>query len=312
MKLAFNSKSSGLGNGGGTRTVLLASKTLESLGHRCDIIANVDNFTWFDHKPIIRQIPNDLNAIINVAAVDYELTKKSNVPIKAAWWRGHEIWNNKEDYLHYCYTNTEVKNIVNSKGLQWLLASYGADSTVIYPGIDFDWWEDRKLRSKDKIRIGCLYQKKPTKRWKDFVKLAEILGNKNYEYVGFGDTMRKDSFLNKFIRYPTHEELVKLYSSCHIFFLPTVSEGLHSVGLEAALCGCLLVGNNDPKNGMSCDYLFDGKTGMIYPSGDINVAAELIRNPNWAPVSKAQKFIVENIGSRETNMKKLVEVLENA
>jgi glycosyltransferase involved in cell wall biosynthesis len=308
MKLAFNGARSGLSNNGGSRTILLSAQILNNLGHRCDVVAFVDNLTWFRHKPVIKSIPKDLDAIINIAAVDYETTRKFNVPIKAAWWRANETWSNTEDHLRYCYINTEVKNLVNSKGLQQLLASYGADSQVVYQGIDFDLWEDRKLRG-NKIRIGCLHQSKPTKRWKDFVKLSKILGD-GYEYVGFGFGKGPGDFLTEYKQNPTHDELIDFYSSCHIFFLPTVLEGLHNVGLEAALCGCLLVGSDHPLNGMICDYLFDNGTGMVYSAGNIQAAAELIKDPNWLLVSKAQKFIVENIGSRETNMKKLIKLFE--
>ena len=310
MKLAFNGLHSGLGNNGGSRTILKCAETLNSLGHRCDVITRVDNFTWFDHKPLIGYVPNDLDVIINVAAVDVVSTLQMDVPIKAWYIRGHESWSIPEHLLKDYYRNGNIVNVVNSKGLQQLLASYGANSHVVYQGIDFDLWEDRKLRSENKIRIGCLHQSKSTKRWKDFVKLSKILGDKDYEYVGFGFGKVGGGFLTDYKQNPTYDELIDLYSSCHIFFLPTVLEGLHNVGLEAALCGCLLVGNDDPMNGMVCDYLFDNETGMVYPAGNIQIAAELIKNPNWLLVSKAQKFIVENIGSRETNMKKLIKLFE--
>ena len=310
MKLVFNGINSGLGNNGGSRTILIASQILESLGHRCDIIANVDNFKWFEHKPTIDFLPDDVDAIINIAAIDYATTRQLNVPIKAGWWRGHEIWANEEAYLGKCYRDVEVKNIVNSKGLKQLLATFDAESKVVYQGVDFDWWEDKKIRLNDKIRIGCLYNKKPTKRWEDFVKLAEILGTTDYEYVGIGDTYRDDEFLTYFFANANVKELNNIYSSCHIWFSPTVLEGLHNVPLEAALCGCLLVGNDSQKNGMIYDYLFDGKTGMVYPSENVHAAAELIKNPNWELVSKAEAFIKEHIGTKKDNMKKMIKTLE--
>jgi len=62
---------------------------------------------------------------------------------------------------------------------------------------------------------------------------------------------------------------------------------------------------------MIYDYAFNENTAMVYDRKDINHAAELIKNPNWKLVVRMQKYIKENIGSRETNMKKLVELLEN-
>ncbi|GAG56059.1 unnamed protein product [marine sediment metagenome] len=308
MKLSFNTINSGLANNGGSRTVILCSQTLEKLGHRCDIIGVDDRFTWFKHKPIIPYFPSDLEVVIATACTTVASTLSCNVPIKAWYIRGNESWVYNEEQLKTCY-NAGLFNIVNSKGLKQKLATYGADSVVVYPGIDFC-WENRNLRPKNKIRIGCLYQKKPTKRWKDFVALAKILGTKQYEYVGFGDTMRDDEFLTNFWVHASIEELNNVYSSCHIWFAPTELEGLFNVAIEAALCGCLIVCGDEPIGGMIYDYAFNDNTAMVYERKNIEHAAELIRNPNWSCIERMDNHLRNNIGSREKNMKKLVNYLE--
>lgn len=309
MYIAFNSLYSGLGNNGGTRTVIKCCEALRKLGHDCDIIATVDNFTWFKHKPPIKYISKDLDAVIAVACTDVHSTLKISTPVKAWYIRGHENWTMSNQKLRELY-NSDVLNIVNSRGLQQLLAAYGADSKVVYQGIDFELWENRELRPKDKIRIGCLYQQKKTKRWKDFVKLAETLGTKNYEYVGFGMSERRDPFLTRFWRNASNEDLNNVYSSCHIWFAPTELEGLHNVSTEAALCGCLIVCSDAPMNGMGFDYAFDGNTAMVYRAGDVDHAAELIENPNWDCIERMDNCLRHSIGTRENNMKKLVKYLE--
>jgi len=309
MRIAFNGINSGLGNNGGSKTIIKCVETLNKLGHKCDIIANIDNFTWFGHKPTIKYIPKDLDAVISIAAVDFISTLHMNIPIKAWYIRGHESWANHEHILIDYYRNNNVINIVNSKGLNQQLAIYGADSIVIYQGIDLDMWENRELRPKDKIRIGCLYQKKSTKRWEDFIKLAKILGHKDYEYVGFGDTIRNDEFLAYFKCSPTAEELINFYSSCNIFFAPTELEGLFNPAQEAALCGCLIVCGDEPLGGMVYDYAFSDNTAMVYERKNIEHAAELIRNPNWNLTENMQKHLRYNIGSRKKNMEKLIKYL---
>lgn len=316
MKIAFNGVNSGFSNNGGSRTIILSSQILEDLGHRCDIIGTVDRFTWFDHKPILSYFPSDLDVVINIAAVDYTITRQLNVPIKAAWWRAHESWSVSDYVLGQIYGDTEVLNIVNSKGLQYKLKTeYDADSVVVYQGIDFDWWRDLKTRSdrdgsKSVIRIGCLHTKQPRKRWKDFIELANILGTEKYEYVGMGSaTPHNKKFLTEFIENANVEQLNKLYSSCHIWFAPTESEGLHNVPMEAALCGCLVVCSDHKLNGMSLDYAFDDKTAMIYEVENIEQAAEKIRNPNWNLVRAMQEYIKVNIGTRVDNMRKMVRYL---
>jgi len=305
MKLAFNSINSGLGNNGGSRTIIKCAESIESLGHRCDIIANVDNFNWFEHKSVINYFPRDLDVLIAVACSDVAPTLYVNGPKKAWYIRGHENWTMSDEQLGQLYTSG-IFNIVNSKGLQQLLATYGADSKVAYQGIDFDWWENRNLRSNDKIRIGCLYQEKPTKRWIDFVKLAEILGTKDYEYIGVGLNERNDNFLTQYWTNASKEDLNDAYNSCHIWFAPTELEGLHNVPVEAALCGCLIVCSDAPMNGMGFDYAFDCDTAMVYHARDIEQAAKLIKNPNWDVIDRMFNHIKFDIGSREDNMKKMV------
>lgn len=308
MKLAFNTLNSGLANNGGSRTVILCSEALERLGHRCDIIATVDNFTWFKHKPVISYIPSGLDVIVATACTTVESTLRFNVPIKAWYIRGHESWMYSEEQLKASY-KVGLFNIVNSKGLKQKLATCGADSVVVYPGID-SFWEDGDLRLRNKIRIGCLYQKKPTKRWEDFVALAKILGRKEYEYVGFGDTTRNDEFLDYFWANASVDDLNKIYSSCHIWFAPTELEGLFNVSIEAALCGCLIICSDAPMNGMGFDYTFNDNTAMVYEARNIEHAADLIRDPNWDVIERMDNHLRNNIGSRERNMKKFVKILE--
>lgn len=309
MNILFNACVSNLGNNGGTRTILKSAEVLRSLGHNVECLAVVDNFNWFEHKKPINYMPSNVDVVINVAAVDYNVTRQLKVSTKVAWWRAHESWSNSENILRNYYLDPVVKNIVNSVGLQQKLKNeFGAESKVIYQGLDFDWWKNRKLRLKDKIRIGCLHTKQPRKRWKDFVELAGILGIKDYEYVGMGNALSKDRFLTDFKLNANVEELNNLYSSCHIWFAPTDSEGLHNVPMEANLCGCLIVCSDHKLNGMVLDYAFDD-TAMIYKFRDIEKAARLIKNPDWSLIDNMKKVIVNKVGSRETNMKKLIKYL---
>ena len=312
MYLAFNCLNSGLGNSGGSKTTIMCAKVLEDLGHKCDIVATVDNFTWFEHKSVINYIPENLDVIVATACTTVQSTLQANVPKKAYYIRGFETWVMKEQELIAGY-NSGLFNITNSYGLQRKLKKLGVESVVIHQGVDIEQWEDRNFRPKNKIRIGCLYQKKPTKRWVDFIKLAEALGSKNYEYVGFGTEMRKDSFLDYFVCSPTHEQLVDLYSSCHIWFAPTELEGLFNVAMEAALCGCLIVCSDSPLNGMIYDYAFDDDmpTAMIYRARNIKDIITKIKNPNYDTIPRMQFYIKNFIGARRTNMKKFINILKS-
>lgn len=313
MKIVFNCLNSGLANNGGSRTVIRCAQTIEKLGYKCDIAATSDNFNWFEHKPPVPYIPWDADVVVATACTTVASTLASNIKKKAWYIRGHESWMWDEDVLAKLYNN-ELFKITNSNGLKRKIESLGGSTVVIPQGIDFDWWNDEELQLINKMRIGCLYQKKKTKRWKDFVKLAELLGHDGYEYVGFGDTMRDDGFLTSFLCEPTVAELRNLYSTCHVWFAPTELEGLHNVPMEAALSGALIVCSDSPMNGMMYDYAFDGQTAIVYPQRDIEYAADAIERCDWAMeymVPNMQSFIRTQIGSREYNMQKFVGILEN-
>lgn len=312
MKIIFNSLNSGLGNNGGSRTVLKCAESIRSLGHECDILDSVDNFTWFDHKPIIRTLPRDVDAIVSTACTTILGTYNLVVPKKAWYIRAHEVWSMPEEVLESYYQYKGILNIVNSNGLKTMLKEdFDSESVIARQGIDFDWWEDKKLRPKNKIRIGCLSHKNPSKRWQDFVKLAEILGTDDYEYICIGVLEPKNcDFLTDVRLNVKAEELKDVYSSCHIWFSPTENEGLHNVPMEAALCGCLLVCNDNKRNGMVLDYAFDNETAMVYEARNIEKAAEIIKSPNWSLVSNMQDCLRTEIGTRKENMKKFVSYLE--
>jgi len=310
MKIAFNVSNSGLGNNGGSRTILLCKQALESLDHSCDIVGTEDNFTWFDHKPIINYVPHNIDSFIATACTTVTSTMMTDVPIKAWYIRAHETWAMTEENLIKLY-NAGLINLVNSKGLQKQLEGYGVKSDVVYQGIDLNIWIDKKLRKDGVIRIGCLYTRQPRKRWKDFVHLANILGIDGYEYISIGNATPKEDFLTESYVNKSSKELVNIYSSCNIWFAPTENEGLHNVPMEAALCGCLVVCSDHPLNGMVYDYAFDRRTAMVYEFGNIEQAAKLIKNPDWFLIGNMQYQIQNYIGTREDNMRKMVEMLKN-
>ena len=151
MNIAFNCLNSGLGNVGGSKTTIMCAKVLEGLGHRCDIIATTDNFTWFKHKPVINYIPRDLDVIIATACTTVGSTLQSNVPKKVYYIRGFENWVMSEQGLSMGY-NSGLFNITNSYGLQRKLKEFGAESVVVHQGVDLEDWEDRKQRSSSRTR----------------------------------------------------------------------------------------------------------------------------------------------------------------
>ena len=323
LYIVFNCLQTGLGNNGGTRTIINCQRVLERLGHRCDIVATVDKFTWFHHKKPIKTIPKDANWLIATSCTSVQSTidfKSKIMPNKAWYIRAHETWNpkfpndDKMGELYHKCKDAGMLMIVNSEWQKQNLEWMKIKSHIIYQGLDLPLWQNQGTRDTNKkVTIGCLYTPQPRKRWKDFVKIADQLGTDHYKWVAYGTTSPEDE-LDTFIEQPSATALCRLYSMCDIWFAPTDSEGLHNPPMEASLCGCLIVCSNNFRNGMS-DYALHCTTALVYK--DISEAIQYIKtfaknknNENYKQmILNSQNLIIDKIGSREKNMNKLVDLL---
>jgi len=260
MQIVFNCLNSGLGNNGGSKTILKCADVINQLGHKAIVSATKDNFTWFMHDPVIPHIPYDTNAIVATACTTMISTILA--PPKNKFWyiRGHEIWvpNYNDKILKEHYSNHRLIKIANSTWLQKLVQSTGQPCYVVHQGYDLSDWEYAKkyeyIRwSFTKPCIGCLYGNKPTKNWKYFIKLAEMFGN-SFSYIAYGSIKDTPSFPQQLIYTynPSREQLNDIYGKCMFWFCPSELEGLANPPIEATLCGCCLIIYNHISNGI--DY----------------------------------------------------------
>jgi hypothetical protein len=319
MKIAFNCLDSGLGNNGGSRTILYCTQILRELGHTCHIIATSDKFTWFPHPKPEKYIPENIDWLIATACSSVPSTIKHHCKNKAWYIRAHETWHHKfgkEEILGCFYQDKRLLQIVNSIWQQeYLFSKYNVKAHLIYQGIDLHIWEDLGLRTQQsKLTIGCLYTEQPRKRWVDFVTLSKILGH-SCNYVAYGPSKppkESSAFLTQFLSNPSFDQLKELYSSCHYWFAPTNSEGLHNVPMEASLCGASIICSDSERNGMK-DYA-SPQNAFIYTDTDIATAAGYIKtfgaNPPKVMIQLTQQIVQHKIGDRRTNMKKFIKVLE--
>jgi glycosyltransferase involved in cell wall biosynthesis len=71
------------------------------------------------------------------------------------------------------------------------------------------------------------------------------------------------------------EDMVAVYFAAHVVCLPSYREGLPTVLLEAAACGCALVTTDVP----GCrEVVRDGETGLVVPPRDSMALAQALRN----------------------------------
>jgi glycosyltransferase involved in cell wall biosynthesis len=266
MKIAFDLYNTGLGNNGGSRTIVKCAEMLQRVGCKVRIFSNVqDRYTW--DLPLVDIVKkNRISskfAIISTGYYSLKHTLKSHSEIGTyCYIRGHELWNAKEDELLKLYGKFKSGHcIVNSEWLKELLENHGIKAKLIYPGIDevFHVILGRTCENK----LGALYSERhQTKRHEDAIKVSEL--------SGFPVRM-----LNKDIIDPTENKLNKWYNQFKVWFAPTELEGLHNCPIEASQAGCAVVCSDHPRNGMS-DYARHQETALVYPARDLDMASRYI------------------------------------
>jgi len=303
MKIVFNLYNTGLGNNGGSRTLVKCGRVLCKLGHEIIFYSNVLNkYTWHNLKNIQfivgNKCPNG-HVVIATGYYSVEDVLRSKIKKKFYYIRAHELWNASEKKLLSCYRS--LKCIVNSEWLKKYLSSHNIKSELIYPGID-----DNKFCVKQVEReniFGALYSKlHKTKRHEDAVKISQKTGYKL-------------EMLNRDIKNPKEKVLNNWYNKIKVWFAPTELEGLHNPPIESSLSGCALICTDYIRNGMN-DYAVHGKTAMVYPARDLNIASEYLNKlmMNEELRLKLQNNMVEllneKIGSRGRNMRKFIKYLK--
>jgi hypothetical protein len=301
MRIVFDLYDVGLGNNGGSRTVVKSAEAMASLGVDVIIYSNHKSYyTW--HEPqgvkfIHGGICPSCDVILATGYRSFIHAANSKANKKYGYIRGHEIWNISESKLFEAYKL--VNCIVNSEWLQKHLSKHGIHSDLVYPGLDFDKFQ---ILQQDRPKIiGALYSSKhKTKRHKDAQEVANKLGVKLV-------------MLNKHIQNPSEEKLNEWYNNIAVWFAPTELEGLHNPPMEASLAGCGLVCTSHIRNGMT-DYAKHKETALVYQKQNIADAAkctsellndEALRN---GLNGKMIELLKNKIGNREQNMKKMLDI----
>lgn len=332
LTITFNLIGTGLANNGGSLTIVKSANILHNMGHFVFLVSDIPNkYTW--HKLEARFIqlggreslhyPDaDVNIATGFQSVKYVCMAPLTRGKRYHWIRAHESWIVKDPFKIY---NAPTRKFVNSIGLKHYVEDiYNVPCEILYPGIDYDLFyniKPERYKSRfDKILIGALFNRKPRKRFEwieeTFQYLKGKYGNK-ISLILFGDSGRplyldpKFKFL--YVQQPGSGQLRQLYNLAHVWLAPTKSEGLHIVPIEAALCGCLVVGTQAPLAGMS-DWLVDKETGFVayneYPNF-ISKIEEAISctDEEAAVISMKAQIAIRKLGTRKENMEKLVSII---
>jgi len=323
MKILFNLMGCGLGNNGGSLTIIRSANTLQELGHEVMIIDSGRNqHTWSELKvPHIK-----VNEISNIPAGDIAIatgyktvgtTLKFPCKVKTHYIRGWETWQYQESQIYEIVLKPPTIKIVNSIGLQRKLKEYGVDSYIIRPGNDFHEFSPLDIRDNTKVVIGGLYHKKhKTKRSDWVIKTSEIIKTryKNVELHMFGsDRNPGHSTIDRYMKQPTPEQKNEFFNRIDIWLSPSSLEGLHIVPQEAMLTGCVVVTTDAPLAGTE-DYIFDNETGFITRNRFTPFCkriSKLVKNKKLrTEVSVKGRDQIISMGDRKHNMKKMIQLFE--
>lgn len=328
MKIVFNLYNCGLGNNGGSLTIVRSANKLQELGHDVIVIDSGKNMhTWtpinFEHN-ILKSIYDCPKADVIIATgfktVRTSLALQTKFEKVFHWIRGWEVWQMSEkDIVHNILAKPTIK-IVNSSCLKRKLQSFGFSSEIIRPGNDLDIYFDKKIRSSESIVIGCLShfgKHRKTKRTDWCIESAKYLKETqkcNIKFFMFGnEPSPKLPFLDNYLQQPTLQQKNLFFNNIHFWLAPTSLEGLHIPPQESMLTGCVVLGTNADMSGNE-DYLEDKRTGfvsdntyesfLLYLTEIIKMKVDYLKK-----ISDNAKEKIRNLGDRKDNMKKLIKVI---
>ncbi len=323
MKIIFDLRNTGLGNQGGSATLVNCANTLFKLGYEVYVVDSMKNqHTWTPllAKHMINKLP-DADVIIATGYQSVRATVKAptRCGVKFHYIRAWETWQMSEQAIVKNILQQPTIKIVNGIGLQKKLKSCNIDSKIIRPGYDFEDFYLQTKRNNQTIILGGVYRTGKfahIKRTDWILRAATRIKKKikNVELWMFGTESNPNySVIDKYFRSPSKEDKQYFYNMIDIFLAPTKQEGLHMPPAESMLTETAVVGTNAELSGMQ-DYLIHEKTGLVsdnnFQSFSTNVE-KLVINKNFRKrlgVNGRMKIL--DIGDRKSNMKKMVEYFE--
>lgn len=327
MKIIFDSRNVGLGNNGGSSTLIKSANTLVDLGHDVIFIDSMKNqHTWTPLKAKHIVIKTDMSNLPKgdiIIATGYKSVAKTleapeSCGIKSHWIRAWETWQMNEREIIEKILKVKTVKFVNSICLTEKLKSHGVDSHLVRPGYDFtDLYPMNKRLRKDKFVLGALYttgRHVVIKRYKWILDIASYMKRRysNVELWLMG-TSKAPPEADNYYRQPTMKEKNMFYNGVNLWLASSRQEGLHMPPAEAMMTGCPIVGNSSPLNGTD-DYLINEHNGLVSQNNykDFQYCVEKMYKNKQLRYSYGHNAlqVVKDIGTREENMKNFVEIIE--
>ena len=326
MKIIFDLRKVGLGNNGGSATLVKSGNTLVDLNHEVYFVDSMRNqHSWTPLKAEHRIVRNnermpsaDFIIATGYKSVGPTVTAPGRCGHKAHWIRAWERWQMGEAQIVERVLKAPTLKLVNSICLHNKLRSHGFDSHIIRPGYDFGQIFPKNIReNRDDIIIGGLNRDGVHGRRKRTSWLFETarymkMRYKNVRFWLFGsepNPMRQ--IVDKYVQSPNIEEKNAFYNNVDIWMAPTMSEGLHLPPAEAMMTGCPVVATQAELSGVQ-DYVIDGVTGILSKDNlqaFMQDVEHLYHHKGCRQrYGKAGIKKIQEIGDRKKNMKELTEL----
>jgi len=322
MRIIFNLTNVGLGNNGGSLTIIKSANILQELGQDVIILDSQKNQNKWVKLNVPHLIVSNNSKIPSSDIIigtgfnswnhTLSLSKKNGK--KYIWLRGWETWQTQENNLIQILSSKKLNILTNSIGLKNYINQFKIESEVIRPGYDFEDFYPMNFRekNKDEIILGGLYHRKHKTKRSDWIFQAyEILKNKysNLKLFMFGFDQLKEKEIDYYLKQPNLKEKNELFNSVDIWLSPSCLEGLHIVPAEYLLTEGALVSNDSPLSG-TMDYAIHKQTSIV-SKNDFNsfiksIEILILNKELRIELGKNGKNKIFELGDRKTNMQKMI------
>ncbi len=328
MIILFDLRSVGLGNNGGSLTLIKSGNTLQDMGHEVYFIDGGKNkHTWakLECEHFICRYDEEIPSADIIIATGYKsVVKTVSAPErcghKVHWIRGWETWQFAPKKIVSRILQPPTVKLVNSIGLKRKLKSYNFKSKVIRPGYDLDKiYPMKENKKKHSFVIGGLYTRgkhEQIKRPKWVYEASNYLYKKygDVELWMFGNDLLRGGLIDNYLHRPSMEAKNFFYNGVDIWLSPAIQEGLHMPPAEAMMAGCPVVGVDAELSGTH-DYLINGITGIV-SENDLdsfikNVEKLYLDKEMRRDMGKRARQKIEKLGDRKENMQIMVDYFKD-
>lgn len=318
----------GLGNNGGSSTLIKSANTLVDMGHDIFFVDSMRNqHTWTPLKA--EHIRVDINSNKKMPDADFIIAtgyKSVGTTVSAPgrcghkthWIRAWEHWQMGDDQIVKQVLEAPTLKLVNSICLQDKLKSYGFESHIIRPGYDLkEIFPTHTRDSKDGITLGGLYREGvhgQRKRTAWLFETARFMKtrHRDIQFWLFGSEQSpRRQLVDNYMRSPSIEEKNIFYNTVDIWMAPTMSEGLHLPPAEAMMTECPVVATKASLSGVQ-DYVIDAETGMLSDNdlqSFMNDVEHLYKHSECRKrLGEASRKKILEIGNRKKNMQIMIDL----